>query len=173
MARLVRPTPLHRNLRVLMVCMGNICRSPTAEAVLRAKLRDAHLDALVEVDSAGTHADWHAGEAPHPRSQALARKRGYEMSGLRARSIAAADFERFDLIFAMDYENLTRLEEQCPEQHRAKLGLLSAHAQRYTHCPVIPDPYGGKQTDFEHVLDLVEDACDKLVEVLRQRCESA
>lgn len=169
MARLNRPTPQPSRQRVLMVCMGNICRSPTAEAVLRRKLRDAGLEPWVDVDSAGTHADWHAGEAPHERSQARARKRGYDLSGLRARRIEPADFECFDLILAMDYANLALLEEQCPLAHRHKLGRLSEYARRYADCAVIPDPYGGKHADFEHVLDLVEDACDHLVEVLRRR----
>lgn len=151
--------------RVLMVCMGNICRSPTAEGVLRHKLRAAGLDGQVEVDSAGTHADWHAGEAPDPRSQRHASMRGYDLAALRARKVAVADFERFDLILAMDGDNLARLEELCPKGHRAKLGRLTDHSVRFI-ADEVPDPYQRGAEDFEHVLDLIEDACDGLVSTL-------
>jgi protein-tyrosine phosphatase len=104
--------------KVLMVCMGNICRSPTAEGVLRHKLHEAGLHDLVVVDSAGTHA-YHVGDPPDNRSMQHARRRGYDLSALRARRVADADFERFDLILAMDWDNYALLEEQCPPQHRA------------------------------------------------------
>jgi protein-tyrosine phosphatase len=149
---------------VLMVCMGNICRSPTAEGVLRDKLRAAGLGDCVKVDSAGTHA-WHEGEPPDRRSQQHARARGYDLSDQRSRPVVAADFERFDLILAMDWDNLALLEEQCPREHRAKLARLSEHAVRQT-SPVVPDPYSGGRAGFEQVLDLVEDACDGLVATL-------
>lgn len=151
--------------RVLMVCMGNICRSPTAEGVLRHKLQAAGLDGHVEVDSAGTHADWHAGEAPDPRAQRHAAKRGYDLAALRARKVVAADFERFDLILGMDDDNLARLEDLCPKAHRTKLGRLTDHSVRFVASEV-PDPYQRGAEDFEHVLDLVEDACDGLVRTL-------
>jgi protein-tyrosine phosphatase len=141
--------------------MGNICRSPTAEGVLRHKLREAGLAAEVTVDSAGTH-DYHVGEPPDPRSVRHARGRGYDLTPLRARQVVAADFESFDLILAMDWDNLALLEEECPVAHRGKLGRLAEYAQRYT-SPVVPDPYQGGAKGFEHVLDLVEDACDGLV----------
>jgi protein-tyrosine phosphatase len=108
---------------VLMVCMGNICRSPTAEGVLRHKLRAAGLGDQVKVDSAGTHA-WHEGEPPDRRSQQHALARGYDLSDQRSRPVAAVDFERFDLILAMDWDNLALLEDQCPREHRAKLDLV-------------------------------------------------
>ena len=149
---------------VLMVCMGNICRSPTAEGVLRHKLRVAGLGDHVKVDSAGTHA-WHEGEPPDPRSQRHALARGYDLSDQRSRPVVAADFERFDLILAMDWDNLALLEEQCPREHRAKLARLSEHAGRHA-SPVVPDPYSGGRAGFEQVLDLVEDACDGLVATL-------
>jgi protein-tyrosine phosphatase len=149
---------------VLMVCMGNICRSPTAEAVLRHKLEAAGLGAQVRVDSAGTHA-WHAGEPPDPRSVQHARRRGYDLSPLRARPVTVDDFWRFDLILAMDWDNLALLEELCPEEHRRKLGRLTQHARRFD-SPVVPDPYQGGAAGFEQVLDLIEDACDGLVERL-------
>jgi protein-tyrosine phosphatase len=146
---------------VLMVCMGNICRSPTAEAVLRHKLEQAGLGDVVRVDSAGTHA-WHAGAPPDARSQQHARRRGYDLSGLRARPVVADDYVRFDLILAMDWDNLALLEEACPPEHRPKLQRLSEHARRFD-SPVVPDPYSGGSADFERVLDLIEDACDGVV----------
>ena len=154
--------------RVLMVCLGNICRSPTAEAVLRHKLRRAGLHERIAVDSAGTHGHWHAGEAPDPRSQAHAVTRGYDLSALRARQVVAADFDQFDLILAMDADNLAQLEELCPPPARTKLGRLTEHC-RSRDCPEVPDPYSGGVDDFERVLDLVEDACDGLVDLLRRQ----
>ena len=152
--------------RVLMVCMGNICRSPTAEGVLRRKLRQAGLDAQVEVDSAGTHASWHAGEPPDPRSVRHAARRGYDIAEQRARMVATRDFEHFDLILGMDGANLARLEGLCPDAHRAKLGRLTDYAGRLEHQHEVPDPYQGTAADFEQVLDLIEDACDGLVRAL-------
>jgi len=146
---------------VLMVCMGNICRSPTAEGVLRHKLREAGLADSVTVDSAGTHA-YHVGEPPDPRSMRHAQRRGYDLTSLRARQVVDADFERFDLILAMDWGNLALLDEACPSRHREKLHRLTEFALR-SSSPVVPDPYQGGAQGFEHVLDLVEDACDGLI----------
>jgi protein-tyrosine phosphatase len=154
-----------KKLRVLMVCMGNICRSPTAEAVLRHKIAVAGLADEVEVDSAGTHA-WHAGSPPDPRSVVHARRRGYDLTALRARAVMPADFENFDFILAMDWDNLSLLEAQCPPHCRPKLGRLTQHARRH-RTDVVPDPYQGGATGFEHVLDLVEDACDGFIVLLR------
>ena len=151
-------------MKVLMVCMGNICRSPTAEAVLRHKLVAAGLGDAVEVDSAGTHA-WHAGSPSDERSTAHARRRGYDLSALRARQVKPTDFEQFDHILAMDWDNLSLLEEQCPPQYRPKLGRLTQHARQHL-TDVVPDPYQGGAAGFEHVLDLVEDACDGFVAFL-------
>ena len=147
--------------KVLMVCMGNICRSPTAEGVLRHKLREAGVAALVVVDSAGTHG-YHTGEPPDERAVRHARQRGYDLSALRARQITAADFERFDLLLAMDWDNLAELKELCPVEHRGKLRRLTEYAQRFDN-PVLPDPYYGSAAAFEQVLDLVEDACAGLI----------
>ena len=152
--------------RVLMVCMGNICRSPTAEAVLRHKLRAAGLHNAVEVDSAGTHA-WHAGAPPDARSVTHAARRGYDLSALRARAVRDDDFERFDLILAMDWDNLALLEERCPLAHRCKLSRLTEHAVG-SSAQVVPDPYAGGPAGFELVLDLVESACDGLVTRFRR-----
>jgi protein-tyrosine phosphatase len=151
--------------KVLMVCMGNICRSPTAEGVLRHKLRDAGLHEFVVVDSAGTHA-YHVGEPPDHRSVKHARLRGYDLAGLRARRVGGADFEHFDLILAMDWDNFALLEEQCPPEHRAKLRRLTEFARRHD-SPVVPDPYYSGADGFERVLDLIEDACDGLVDHLK------
>jgi len=157
--------------RVLMVCMGNICRSPTAEAVLRHKLQAAGLGDTVSVDSAGTHA-WHTGSPPDHRSTSHAARRGYSLSGLRAREVVEADFDQFDLILAMDWDNLALLEERCPPPYRRKLGRLTEHC-RLHDSPVVPDPYAGGAQGFEVVLDLVEDACDGLVTMLRRQQGSA
>jgi protein-tyrosine phosphatase len=148
-----------------MVCMGNICRSPTAEGVLRAKLEAAGLRRHVEVDSAGTHG-YHVREAPDPRAQGHAARRGYDLSTLRARRVADDDFERFDHLLAMDEDNLEWLRSQAPAGSRARLGLLMEHALRHRDQRVVPDPYFGPAGGFDRVLDLVEDACDGLVQRL-------
>jgi protein-tyrosine phosphatase len=153
--------------RVLMVCMGNICRSPTAEGVLRRKLRDAGLQEAVEVDSAGTH-DYHVGAPPDLRAQQHALRRGYDLSALRARQVNVADFERFDLVLAMDEQNLERLQRLCPPARRKRLRLLMSFAG-VPGRTVVPDPYYGGVGHFDEVLDLVERACDGLVAELRQR----
>jgi protein-tyrosine phosphatase len=158
--------------RVLMVCMGNICRSPTAEGVLRHKLAQAGLSDLVEVDSAGTHA-YHVGSPPDERSQQHARKRGYDLSDQKARKVNERDFAHFDLLLAMDWDNLSLLEDGCPDDPELKRKLKrltefvppdSIHASAQT----VPDPYYGGPAGFDVVLDLVEAACDGLVEHLRQ-----
>lgn len=152
---------------VLFVCMGNICRSPTAEAVMRHKLREAGLHESVHVDSAGTHA-WHAGAPPDYRSAHHAARRGYDLTTLRAREVVDADFDRFDLILAMDWDNLALLEDRCPPGLERKLGRLTEHCRRHDN-PVVPDPYAGGPQGFEEVLDLVEDACDGLLELIRRQ----
>lgn len=160
--------PRQPRMRVLMVCLGNICRSPTAEAVLRHKLREAGLSEFVDVESAGTHA-YHIGCAPDERSQKHARMRGYDLTPLRARKVVPEDFTRFDLLLAMDFDNLTVLEENCPPaqpEARRKLRRLveflpadSPHGGVQT----VPDPYYGGPAGFDAVLDLVEAACDGLI----------
>ncbi len=154
---------------MLMVCMGNICRSPTAEAVLRTRLIAAGLERLVEVDSAGTHG-YHAGEPPDRRAMKHGAARGYDLSRLRARRVSADDFRRFDWVLAMDGENLARLNALRPPDATARLGLLMEHAQRFPDVTEVPDPYYGPPAGFERVLDLVEDACEGLL--VRLRVES-
>ena len=149
-------------IRVLMVCMGNICRSPTAEAVLRHKLNAAGLDKTVEVDSAGTYGG-HVGESPDARAQRHAKARGYDLSRLRSRRLAAEDFEQFDWVIAMDEDNLSRMADLAPDGHGARLELLMAHATRHSGVTAVPDPYYGPPAGFDRVLDLIEDACDGLV----------
>ena len=144
---------------ILLFCMGNICRSPTAEGVMRAKLKAAGLD--VEVDSAGTHG-YHIGAPPDERSQEHAALRGYDLSTLRARKLMAADFERFDLVLAMDDDNLAHAERLCPTSQRHRLKLLMDYAP-HAGNPHVPDPYYGGARGFEEVLDLVEAACEGLI----------
>lgn len=141
-------------MRVLFVCMGNICRSPTVEGVARAVIRSAGLDDQFELDSAGTH-DYHVGEAPDRRSQQAALTRGYDLSPLRARQVAKDDFARFDKILAMDLRNLTALRELCPLHLHHKLELFLQYADGFDDEEV-PDPYYGGVTGFERVLDMAE-----------------
>lgn len=148
-----------RSVSVLMVCLGNICRSPTAEAVLRHQLQAAGLAEHVHIDSAGT-GDWHVGEPPDARSQRHAAQRGYDLSMLRARQVSEDDFHRFDFILAMDRANLTALAGWAPAQHRAEVGLFG-------ETPV-PDPYAGGPEGFEQVLDMVEEASARWVRRLRE-----
>ena len=150
--------------RILFFCMGNICRSPTAEGVMRAKLATAGID--VEVDSAGTHG-YHVGAPPDGRSQEHARQRGYDLSPLRARQLLAEDFARFDLVLAMDDDNLAHAERLCPPGQRHRLKLLMDYAP-HAGSPHVPDPYYGGAAGFDAVLDLVEAACDGLIESLRR-----
>lgn len=154
------------SVRILMICMGNICRSPTAEAVLRHKLVQRGLADQVQVDSAGTHA-WHTGEAPDHRSRNHAARRGYDLTGLRARLVNASDFERFDLLLAMDEGNLAHLVAACPAAHHPKLRLLMEFGPK-GWAREVPDPYGSGPEGFEQVLDLVESACEGLLPHLRQ-----
>lgn len=155
------------NTRVLFVCMGNICRSPMAEGVFRHLVRQSGLDDVVRVDSAGTHA-FHAGEAPDKRAQTLAAKRGYDITTLRARRVRDKDFEEYDLILAMDWDNLSLLQQQAPKHAHHKLQLLMRFATEHESA-TIPDPYYGNQQGFEQALDFIEDACAGLLEVARRR----
>jgi len=141
--------------RVLIVCMGNICRSPTAEAVLRSHLRKAGLQ--IQVDSAGTE-DYHIGAAPDSRSIKHASLRGYDLGGLRARKVNPSDFSEFDLILAADDANLAELNRRCPREHQHKLSLFLENA-------AVPDPYYGGIEGFEKVLDLIESRAAALVQM--------
>ena len=153
--------------RILFVCTGNICRSPTAHAVFRHALRQAGLEHVVTCDSAGTH-DYHVGKPPDARARETARKRGYEMEDLRARQITVRDFESFDRILAMDARNLAALKRMCPPPHAHKLALLCDVHTEYAGREVA-DPYYGGEQGFEEVLDLIETALEPLIERVRQR----
>jgi protein-tyrosine phosphatase len=152
--------------RVLMVCTGNICRSPTAEGVLRAKLQQAGLGGQVLVDSAGTQG-YHTAEPPDPRAIRAAAQRGYDLAGIRARPLRPEDFAQFDWLLAMDKGHLDWMSKRAPPTASARLGLLMPMARRHAGVTEVPDPYYGGPAGFDHVLDLVEDACDGLVERLR------
>jgi len=147
--------------------MGNICRSPTAEGVLRTLVEREGLAAFFEIDSAGTHA-YHIGEAPDARSSRAARRRGYDLSALRARRVNELDFAHFDCILAMDWDNLDTLRRACPTAHRHKLGLFLDYAANCEEEEV-PDPYYGGDAGFERVLDLVEDAARGLIAAMRAK----
>ena len=152
---------------VLFVCMGNICRSPTAEGVFRRMVDEAGLSDRVEIDSAGTHA-YHVGEPPDRRAQAAARDRGYDLSDQRARRVVPEDCHRFDHVLAMDSDNLARLEELCGA---GNVSLFLEFADDVSVSDV-PDPYYGGGDGFERVLDLVEAGARGLLEDVRGRLEA-
>jgi protein-tyrosine phosphatase len=153
-----------KRLGVLFVCTGNICRSPTAEAVFRKLVADAGLSKAILTDSAGTHG-YHIGEPPDPRAQASAAGRGYDLSALRARRVERADFQRFDLVVAMDRGHFAALSRIAESSAAGKLTLLMSYASRFTDEDV-PDPYYGGPQDFERVLDMIEDAARGLLEAV-------
>jgi protein-tyrosine phosphatase len=154
-----------------MVCMGNICRSPTAEGVFRHAVEKAGLQDRIQVDSAGTH-DYHVGAPPDRRSAHHASLRGYDLASLRARQVDRADFEAFDLICAMDWQNFELLQAQCPPRYRHKLKRLMEFAPAGM-ADEVADPYYGGQDGFETVLDHVEAACEGLLAHVRERITRA
>lgn len=147
-----------RKIKVLFVCMGNICRSPTAEGVFVHLLKQKGSSEQFVVDSAGTHA-YHVGEMPDSRAQQTARQRGIDLSFIRARKFSAADFEHFDFILAMDTDNLQILQQACPPEYQHKVQLFLDYAPQRAEQDV-PDPYYGGPQGFEHVFDLVADAAE-------------
>ena len=153
-------------MKVLFVCLGNICRSPTAEAVFRHQVQAAGLQGRIHIDSAGT-ADWHRGKSPDARSCQFASGRGFDLAALRARQVSVEDFHEFDLILAMDHDNLANLRQLQPANARAELDLF---LRRYgLGCDAVPDPYYGGDDGFEHVLDLVEQASAALLNEIKAR----
>lgn len=152
---------------ILFVCMGNICRSPTAEGVLRARAVAAGLADMLLIDSAGTHA-YHVGAPPDLRSQEFAAQRGIDLSGQRARLVRAQDFVQFDLVLAMDRDNLAALQAACPPEYSHKLALFMQYA-KHSSATEVPDPYYGGERGFDIVLDYIEDASDGLIEALQKR----
>ncbi|EGA65758.1 low molecular weight protein-tyrosine-phosphatase [Vibrio brasiliensis] len=146
---------------ILVVCMGNICRSPTGEAILRAKAAQLGID--VNLDSAGT-IGYHQGNPPDSRAKAAGEKRGYSFKGIRSRKIVSSDFEQFDLILAADRDNLADLVAQCPDHLRDKVQLFLSYSD--SDYDEIPDPYYGGDSGFELVLDLIEEASEKILRTL-------
>lgn len=157
-----KPTMTH----ILFVCTGNICRSPSAEVVLRELARREFPQLQLTIDSAGTH-DYHLGEPPDPRSIAAGRTRGYDLVPLRARQVTSGDFERFDWLLAMDRSNLSRLRELAPANRAERARLFLEFAGEHSRVDV-PDPYYGMAADFERVLDLLENASRRLLRRLTE-----
>ena len=148
-------------VKVLFVCLGNICRSPTAEGVFRHLVQQLSYDDRIQIDSAGTHA-YHVGEPPDTRAQQAAARRGIDLSGLRGRQALAADFERFDYVLAMDQDNFDNLLAICPAGLEHKLRLFLEFAPERTEREV-PDPYFGGASGFDRVLDMIEEASQGLL----------
>ncbi len=161
------PTSSASGFGLLFVCMGNICRSPTAEGVFRKVWQEHAPELELRIDSAGTHA-YHIGEPPDPRAQRAALRRGVDLSGQRARRVRPDDFERFDLVIAMDLANVEALRETAPAEHHERIRLMLEFAPQLGRTEV-PDPYYGSMNGFEHVLDLVEEASLGLLEHVRTR----
>ncbi len=153
-------------VKVLFVCMGNICRSPTAHGVFEHIVNKSGLARQIIIESAGTHA-YHVGESPDPRSQRTAQKRGYDLSRQSSQKIKKKDFEQFDIILAMDRDNYRNLLKICPDTHADKLRLFMEFAP-HMDIDEVPDPYYGGGNGFERVLDMVEQASDGLFEYLRK-----
>ena len=157
------------HIKVLFVCMGNICRSPTAQGVFESVVDEADLNRHIKIDSAGTHA-YHVGEGPDRRAMQAAAKRGFELDGQRARRVEEADFTRFDYVLAMDSSNLDDLLSMCPKQHRAKVRLFLEFAENPLQQDV-PDPYYGGGQGFERVLDLIEAGSRGLLADIRRQLD--
>jgi len=155
-----------QRISVLFVCMGNICRSPTAEGVFRHHVSEAGLGTEIRTDSAGTHA-YHTGDSADRRAHAAASRRGFSLEGIRARRVTDEDFEHFDYILAMDEDNLMVLKERAPDELHGKVRLFLEFAESL-HENEVPDPYYGGSAGFERVLDLVEEASQGLLETLRR-----
>jgi protein-tyrosine phosphatase len=154
-------------IKVLFVCMGNICRSPTAQGVFRKLVESQGLEQVIEIDSAGTHG-YHAGEPPDRRARETARRRGIDLSDLRARQVVPEDFERFDYVLVMDQENYHSVSAICPSNQLRKLMLFMDFAP-HLRSREVPDPYYGAAGGFEQVFDMVEAAAEGLLSEIRRR----
>lgn len=150
---------------ILFVCTANICRSPTAEGVMRRMLAKYGLDARIQIDSAGTH-DYQLGKPPFFSAVEAAKKRGYDITGRISRRVGQRDFEDYDLILAMDKSHMVSLKSMVPTRYKEKIELLLDYSDKY-HGQEVPDPFGGEQKDFERALDMIEDGCKGLAKVLR------
>jgi protein-tyrosine phosphatase len=157
---------MKQKIAVLMVCMGNICRSPTAHGVFRRLVEIEGLSDRIYVDSAGTHA-YHVGESPDARAQQTALSQGIDLSDIRARAVDDGDFERFDYVLAMDRDNYRNLKQRCPEQYQGRLRMFLEFAPHFPEREV-PDPYYGGARGFDHVLNLVEAAAQGLLAQVRR-----
>ena len=155
---------VQRVTRILFVCTGNICRSPIADGIARAKAAERGVSAQFVFDSAGLE-KYHVGEAPDTRALARAKARGYDLSELRARRITKDDFKNFDLILAMDRGHIADLDQMSPREHRNKVKLFLTYSEQYSNLDV-PDPYYGAVKDFDHVLDMCEEGVDELLSAL-------
>ncbi len=153
-------------IRVLFVCMGNICRSPTAEGVFQKILQSEQLDHQFDIDSAGTHA-YHVGDAPDLRAQKAAKDRGVDLAKLRARKVIVGDYHDFDYLLVMDEDNHQLVMEFCPDEHKHKIKYFLEYAPHLNTLEV-PDPYYGGKYGFERVLDMVEDASTGFLSSLKQ-----
>jgi protein-tyrosine phosphatase len=153
--------------RVLFVCTGNICRSPTAAGFFKKLIRDAGLAGYIDVDSAGTH-NFHVGESPDARAKSVAEKHGFSLEGTGARMVELNDFYRFDHILAMDWDNLTQLRSMCPPHLKHKLQLLMRYASDHEEA-VVPDPYYGGVEAFHKMISCIEDACGGLFDLIQKR----
>lgn len=156
---------MRQKIGVLFVCTGNICRSPTAEGVLRHQAKLAGLDGRLKIDSAGTHS-YHIGDPPDRRSVAAARRRGIDLSALRARQVATGDFEEFDYVIALDRGHFDLLRADCPPAHLSRLSLFLKHLGEDLHD--VPDPYYGNAQGFDDVFDLIERGCAALLAHIRR-----
>lgn len=152
-------------MKILFVCLGNICRSPSAEGVFRRALEQAGMAEQVTVDSCGV-GSWHVGKAPDPRAQQAAQLRGLDISGLRARQLEQQDFTEFDYVLGMDQDNLRAMRELQPANSKAHVGLFLAFAG--TPEAEVPDPYYGGEEGFENVLNMIESASDGLIQHLKR-----
>ena len=158
---------MRNKVAILFVCMGNICRSPTAHGVFRALVESEGLSDRITIDSAGTHA-YHVGSSPDRRAQATARERGIDLSDLLARRVEVEDFDSFDYVIVMDQDNYISLSEICPDRHLDKIQLFMDFAS-HMRTREVPDPYYGGASGFERVFDLVEAASQGLLQEIRQR----
>ncbi len=156
-----------KKVAVLFVCMGNICRSPTAEGVFRHLVRESALEHMIHTDSAGTHA-YHVGNPPDNRALATAESRGIELHDLRARRVSANDFDLFDYVLAMDRENYEILRELCPPGYESRLRMFMEFAP-HLNIAEVPDPYYGGASGFERVFDMVEEAAKGLLEDIHRQ----
>ncbi|MCF6190007.1 MAG: low molecular weight phosphotyrosine protein phosphatase [Cocleimonas sp.] len=153
---------IQKKIGVVFVCMGNICRSPTAEGVFRHVVNQRSMQDMIKIDSAGTHA-YHIGEPPDSRSQAMAKSRGVDLSGQRAREVEAIDFERFDYVIAMDRSNYENLKDIASVEQQEKLHLFMGFTSAWDNAEV-PDPYYGGGDGFKNVFDMVQSASEGLLE---------